>query len=147
MMEEERISFLLNSLVREMNSQADGLLRKEFGITYSQFIFLVKILEAPELDVTRLAERLGVTKGAVSKRLAWFVEREFARSYQLPGDSKRVMISLTTRGEQMAKLAGDYLEQAFLATLSQSSDIDFAQFGDDIRAVTRLFLAQSLRES
>jgi DNA-binding MarR family transcriptional regulator len=147
MMEEERISFLLNSLVREMNSQADGLLRKEFGITYSQFIFLVKILEAPELDVTRLAERLGVTKGAVSKRLAWFVEREFARSYQLPGDSKRVMISLTTRGEQMARLAGDYLEQAFLATLSQSSDIDFGQFGDDIRAVTRLFLAQSLRES
>lgn len=142
-MAEERISFLLNRLVREINGQADGLLRRKFAITYSQFVFLLTVAENPGLDITRLADRLGVTKGAVSKRLAWFVTREYTVSNHLPGDSKRVVISLTAQGEQLATAAGDFLEDAFLGTLSQSADINYTTFRADITAVTALFLAKS----
>jgi len=123
-MAELRISFLLNDLVREMNSQADGLLRRKFEITYSQFVFLLIIGENKEFDVTRLAKALGVTKGAVSKRLSWFVERRFVETYQNPGNSKRVLISLTKEGATLVKSAGNFLEKEFLAAISQSPEFD-----------------------
>lgn len=124
-MTEKRISFLLNTVVREMNSQADGLLRQEFGITYSQFVFLMITSEHPGIDVTRLAHELGVSKSAVSKRLSWFVERGFAQTKHPPGDSKRITISLKREGELLAQKAGNYLENTFMATISNDSEADF----------------------
>ncbi|MFM1783730.1 MAG: hypothetical protein RLZZ579_7, partial [Actinomycetota bacterium] len=123
-MVENRISFLLNDLVREMNGQADSLLRAAFGITYSQFVFLLIVLEADEIDITRLAEALGVTKGAVSKRIGWFLERALVTTNQAPGDSKRVLTSLTPEGIKHAKSAGDFLEQRFLAAITNSQEFD-----------------------
>ncbi len=123
-MAEIRISFLLNDLVREMNSQADGLLRKNFRITYSQFVFLLCIGDTEDVDVTRLALALGVTKGAVSKRLGWFVNRNFVATHQLEGDAKRVLISLTKDGAALAEAAGNFLEKEFLQVISNSPGLD-----------------------
>ena len=123
-MTETRISFLLNHLVREINSQAGGLLREKFEITYSQFVFLVIVGENNDIDVTRLAQAMGVTKGAVSKRLSWFVERKFVTTYQSQLDAKRVLIALTKKGATLVDSAGNYLEREFLAAISKSPDFN-----------------------
>ena len=123
-MTETRISFLLNHLVREINSQAGGLLREKFEITYSQFVFLVIVGENNYIDVTRLAQAMGVTKGAVSKRLSWFVERKFVTTYQSQLDAKRVLIALTKKGATLVDSAGNYLEREFLAAISKSPDFN-----------------------
>jgi len=125
-MTETRISFLLNHLVREMNSQANGLLREKFEITYSQFVFLTIVGENNDIDVTRLAETMGVTKGAVSKRLSWFVERKFVTTHQSHGDAKRVLIAITKKGAKLVESAVNYLEREFLAAISKSPDFDQA---------------------
>lgn len=119
-MQESRISFLLNELVREMNRQADSLLREEFDITYSQFAFLLKLTESGVTDVTRLAVALGVTKGAVSKRLGWFVNRGLVSTSQRENDAKRVMISITNSGSNLATKAGDYLESRLTLAITGS---------------------------
>jgi DNA-binding MarR family transcriptional regulator len=118
-----------------MNSQADGLLRQEFGITYSQFVFLMITSEHPGIPVTRLAEELGVTKGAVSKRVSWFVDHGFATAQHPPEDSKRLVISLTHRGQQLADKAGNFLEQTFMSTISQGPDTDFHILRDELSII------------
>jgi DNA-binding MarR family transcriptional regulator len=141
-MAELRISFLLNDLVREMNSQADGLLRRKFELTYSQFVFLLIVGENKEIDVTRLASALGVTKGAVSKRLNWFVERRLVETYQNQGNSKRVVISLTKEGSALAKSAGNFLENEFLAAISKSPEFDQEILRSELNKMLVLMLAK-----
>jgi DNA-binding MarR family transcriptional regulator len=118
-----------------MNSQADGLLRQKFGITYSQFFFLMITSEHPSIDVTRLADELGVTKGAVSKRVSWFVERGFATAEHPPDDSKRIEISLTKQGKQLADKAGNYLDQTFMSTISQDHESDYGVLSTELAKI------------
>jgi DNA-binding MarR family transcriptional regulator len=141
-MAELRISFLLNDLVREMNSQADGLLRRKFELTYSQFVFLLIVGENKEIDVTRLASALGVTKGAVSKRLNWFVERRLVETHQNQGNSKRVVISLTKEGSTLVKSAGNFLEKEFLAAISKSPEFDQEILRSELNKMLVLMLAK-----
>lgn len=141
-MVENRISFLLNDLVREMNGQADALLREEYGLTHSQFVFLLILLETKQLDVTRLAEALGVTKGAVSKRIGWFIERDLVSTFQSPGDAKRVLIALTPEGFKLAKSAGDYLEQRFLVTITKSQKFDQELLRNELQKMLQLLRSQ-----
>ena len=141
-MVEQRISFLLNNLVREMNGQADALLRRKFEVTYSQFVFLLMIGENDEVDVTRLALALGVTKGAVSKRLAWFIERGLVSTRQIQGDAKRVVISLSKKGSALAKLSSDFLEEEFLRAISKSPKFDQSILRTELQKMLQLLHAK-----
>jgi DNA-binding MarR family transcriptional regulator len=132
-MPEKRISFLLNALVKEMNNQADALLRTTFSITYSQFLFLQVLAEANQLDVTRLAEALGVTTPAVSKRLEWFTERQLVKTDQDPQNGKRVLVSLTPQGESLAQGSGDYLDREFMVAITETPNIDFPRLNSDVQ--------------
>ncbi len=134
-MPEKRISFLLNALVTKMNTQADFLLRATFSITYSQFLFLQVLAEAKQLDVTRLAEGLGVTKGAVSKRLEWFTERQLVLAEQDPLNGRRVLISLTAQGRELARTSGDYLESKFMVAIAETPNIDFPRLTVDLQSL------------
>ncbi|BDU11378.1 hypothetical protein AINA4_12990 [Aurantimicrobium sp. INA4] len=118
-----------------MNNQADGLLRNKFRITYSQFVFLVNVEEHVEIDVTRLAEALGVTKSAVSKRLTWFLDRDFVTVHQTPGDSKSVFISLTHKGKELAHASGEFLENEFLNTISRYEGVDYSTLSSELMKI------------
>ena len=146
-MTEKRISFLLNIVVREMNSQADGLLRNEFGITYSQFAFLMTLSENPEVDVTRLAEALGVTKGAVSNRLKWFIKRGLASSHHKPGNSKQLLINLTPDGLSLAGAAGTFLEKTFTSTIAKSRNNSYKALTLELEKIYGLLLARRFGEN
>jgi DNA-binding MarR family transcriptional regulator len=141
-MSEKRISFLLNIVVREMNSQADGLLRHELGITFNQFVFLKTLSENPEIDVTRLAEALGVTKGAVSNRLTWFTQRGLASSHHKAGNSKQLMVQLTPQGLALAREAGSFLEKTFTSTISKSRKNDYKALTLELEKIHGLLLAR-----
>lgn len=135
-MTEQRISFMLNFLVKEMNGQADALLRAEYSITYSQFVFLQMLSESGQLDVTRVAQALGVTKAAVSKRIDWFANRALIQTDPDPRNAKRVLISLTTQGADLSKKSGDFLEHRFLGAVAAAPGIDFTALGDMLVTLT-----------
>jgi hypothetical protein len=134
-MEETRISFLLNDVVREMNRQADGLLRQKYEITYSQFLFLLMVQDTEKCDVTRLAGSLGVTRGAVSKRLHWFIDRELVTTHKLANDEKRLMISLTENGASLTKSASDYLERKFLKVITSATESNQSNLRGELQAM------------
>jgi DNA-binding MarR family transcriptional regulator len=135
-MAEQRISFMLNSLVRVMNGQADALLRAEYSITHSQFVFLQVLSESGQLDITRLAQALGVSTAAVSKRIEWFVERALVRVDHDAANAKRVLVSLTAQGADLSKKSGDFLERRFLGAVAAAPGVDFAALGDTLATLT-----------
>lgn len=118
-MPEVRITFTLHHLVNELDRIADGILRRQFSLTYSQFLFLVSLQEQGPLDVTSLANVLGVSKAAVSKRVPWFQDR---RLVDVEGDqqsSRRVVISISPSGESLVTEAASVLDSTFISQASQ----------------------------
>lgn len=118
-MAEERITFTLHHLVNELDRIADGILRRQFSMTYSQFLFLVSIQEQGPLDLTNLARVLGVSKAAVSKRVSWFVDRNLVLLGSAEGAVRRVVLSLSPQGMQIVSEAAEVLDATFMSQASR----------------------------
>lgn len=141
-----RITFTLNELVAEMNRSADGILRTNFGITYSQFLFLVTLQGMGETNPTSLATELGVSRSAVSQRLEWFETRSLVRVTHPYPNSKQLLLTLTSEGDTLATATADHLEQAFRVVFEPFSEVDLKSLNNQLEAVKRHFLS-ALTES
>ena len=116
----QRITAHLHELVFAMDVFADRALSAEFGADYNLFVFLNPLLEQ-DLDVTRLAERLNLTKAAVSKRVPSLERDGWLETSSDPGNARRVVVSLSPRGRDLVLGAGRLLGGRFAALLDDLS--------------------------
>jgi DNA-binding MarR family transcriptional regulator len=123
-MNRSRITFTLNELVYVLNSTADRLLRANFDITYSQFLFLVTLMNQSNPTPSYLAECLGVSRAAVSQRLSWFQERNFVKISKVSGNDKNLSLALTRKGETLATQSADFLEKEFRVLFDNAAFVD-----------------------
>jgi DNA-binding MarR family transcriptional regulator len=119
-----RITFTLNELVYVLNSAADRLLRANFDVTYSQFLFLVTLMAQSKPTPSYLAECLGVSRAAVSQRLSWFQERNLVRVSRVSGNEKNLSLELTRKGELLATQSADFLEKEFRLLFDSAPSVD-----------------------
>lgn len=126
-MNRSRITFTLNELVYVLNSTADRLLRANFELTYSQFLFLVTLMSQDKPSPSYLAECLGVSRAAVSQRLSWFQERSLVKVSRVSGNEKNLSLELTRKGELLASKSGDFLEKEFRILFDGGSSVDLEQ--------------------
>jgi DNA-binding MarR family transcriptional regulator len=112
-MNRSRITFTLNELVYVLNSTADRLLRVNFELTYSQFLFMVTLMSQTNPTPSYLAECLGVSRAAVSQRLSWFQERNLVKISKVSGNDKNLSLALTRKGETLTTQSADFLEKEF----------------------------------
>jgi DNA-binding MarR family transcriptional regulator len=112
-MTRSRITFTLNELVYVLNSTADRLLRANFELTYSQFLFMVTLMSQTNPTPSYLAECLGVSRAAVSQRLSWFQERNLVKISKVSGNDKNLSLALTRKGETLTTQSADFLEKEF----------------------------------
>jgi DNA-binding MarR family transcriptional regulator len=110
---QSRITFTLNHLVGELNKNADRILRDEFGLTYSQFLFLIHLQASGKVSSSTLARHMGVSRAAVSKRVSWFTSRGLIDSGQAPSDNRVLTLALTPRGKRLTTQMSDVLEERF----------------------------------
>jgi len=108
----------LHALMRELDAAAEDVLRTEFDLTHSQLAFLMPLLQHGELDVSSLAAANRVSNAAVSKRIAWFVDRGLIRAGHPAGDAKRVVLTLTPRGRRVTTAASQRLASGLEHLLS-----------------------------
>jgi DNA-binding MarR family transcriptional regulator len=134
-MNSSRITFTLNELVYVLNSTADRLLRANFDLTYSQFLFLVTLMSQDKPTPSYLAECLGVSRAAVSQRLSWFQERNFVNVLKVPGNEKNLALELTRQGELLASRSADFLEKEFRILFDQSASVDLEQLDKTLTQV------------
>lgn len=123
-MNRSRITFTLNELVYVLNSAADRLLRANFDMTYSQFLFLVTLMNQNNPTPSYLAECLGVSRAAVSQRLSWFQERNFLKISKVSGNDKNLSLALTRKGETVATQSADFLEKEFRILFDNAAFVD-----------------------
>jgi DNA-binding MarR family transcriptional regulator len=123
-MNRSRITFTLNELVYVLNSTADRLLRANFEITYSQFLFMVTLMSQTNPTPSFLAECLGVSRAAVSQRLSWFQERNLVKISRVSGNDKNLSLALTRKGETLATQSADFLEKEFRVLFDRAAFVD-----------------------
>jgi len=123
-MNRSRITFTLNELVYVLNSAADRLLRANFEITYSQFLFMVTLMSQSNPTPSFLAECLGVSRAAVSQRLSWFQERNLVKISRVSGNDKNLSLALTRKGETLATQSADFLEKEFRVLFDNAAFVD-----------------------
>jgi len=123
-MNRSRITFTLNELVYVLNSTADRLLRANFEITYSQFLFMVTLMSQTNPTPSYLAECLGVSRAAVSQRLSWFQERNLVKISRVSGNDKNLSLALTRKGESLATQSAEFLEKEFRVLFDNAAFVD-----------------------
>ena len=85
---------------------------------------LSTIYENPEIGVVKLAEQLGVTKGAVSQKIRILCERGFLSIRKIDGNRKELL--LTEKGKEICMIH-DELSQQMMYEIKQK----FQQFSKD----------------
>ena len=123
-MKRSRITFTLNELVYVLNSTADRLLRANFELTYSQFLFMVTLMSQTNPTPSYLAECLGVSRAAVSQRLSWFQERNLVKISKVSGNDKNLSLALTRKGETLTTQSADFLEKEFRIIFDNAAFVD-----------------------
>ena len=131
-MSETKITFTLNRLVNALNASADRILREKFNLTFSQFQFLVTLESLGAVSSSELAQRLGVSKAAISKRISWFAERHLIVVGSSPTDSRIVTLTLSNSGSQLVTKSSALLEEAFRAGSATTSDIDLHSLNETL---------------
>jgi DNA-binding MarR family transcriptional regulator len=103
------------------------------GVTVAEWVLMRRLFDVEALAPSRLAECMGMTRGAVSK----LAERLIAKSLLLrtadPGDGRAQTLSLTRAGRSMVPK---------LAALADTND---AEFFDHLTAKERAALLRTLR--
>jgi DNA-binding MarR family transcriptional regulator len=134
-MNRSRITFTLNELVYVLNSTADRLLRANFDLTYSQFLFLVTLMSQDRPTPSYLAECLGVSRAAVSQRLSWFQDRNLVKISKVSGNEKNLSLELTRKGELLATQSADFLEKEFRILFDGGSSVDLEKLDKTLAQV------------
>lgn len=135
-MTDSRITFTLNHLVAVLNSSADRLLRANFSLTYSQFLFLVTLQGLVTCTPSFLAERLGVSRAAVSQRLTWFEDRKLIEITSAKDNNKNLSLRLTELGSELAIKSADFLEAEFRKLFHALPTIDLNALDKTLKQLT-----------
>ena len=124
----EQMLGLFNVLAERLAAFESG--PKEFDTGVLLYRAETHLLQAigrePTTNVTRLAERLGVTKGAVSQTLAKLVRKKLVRKRTAPTSGREVVLELTALGWK-----GYHAHERFHAEAFEAAR---AYFRDDLEA-------------
>ena len=112
----DRLSFTLYEVVSALDGYADGILQRDFGVSFNHFHFLAVLADVEPSDMTTLASCLGITKAAVSKRIPALVDDGWVT--QEPGPGRSLMLTLTRKGAVLVRDAGAVLDHAFTKLLA-----------------------------
>lgn len=140
-MASSRITFTLNELVSVLNGAADRLLRANFALTYSQFLFLVTLQGLGEATPSHLSERLGVSRAAVSQRLEWFEARKLIRVSKPEDNQKNLSLTLTDRGKVLATGSADFLEAEFRTLFRGIPKMNLTHLDQTLTEITHQLIA------
>ena len=131
-MSNDRVTFTLNHVVNELNRKADRILRTQFGLTYSQFLFLLHVRALGPVTASGLARSMGVSRAAVSKRIPWFGSRGLVSLGGDRSDSRVVTLEATKTGADLVTQMSDALEGEFRARFRDLEHVDLDRLNDTL---------------
>src|SRR5271170_4954611 len=115
-------------------SQAFARKVEAHGVTVAEWVVMRQLLEEKALAPSRLAERMGMTRGAISKLADRLIAKSLLVRTADPQDGRAQTLSLTRAGRSMVPK---------LAALADTND---AEFFDHLAPKDRAALLRTLRE-
>lgn len=117
-MTENQAQLAISEQLTDLNNKIDFLYRPQMEAAFPdlslseiQSLELIGAMENP--NVTKLAESLYVTRGAISKVTKKLLKKQFIERYQSPENKKEIYFRLTTAGQAIND-RHDQLHQIFL---------------------------------
>lgn len=91
----------LLKMYSELQDLLDGQLRDYNGVTLypAEIHLLARIDENEELNMTELAAKQNITKGALSKTVSKLIKKGLLDKFQQEGNSKNIYLRLTEQGK------------------------------------------------
>lgn len=104
------------------------------GVTVAEWVMIRELWDADAVAPSRLAEQLGMTRGAISKLADRLIEKGLVVRRDNPGDRRAHTLALSAQGHELAPR---------LAALADENDAEF--FGD-LPPADRATVERVLRE-
>jgi DNA-binding MarR family transcriptional regulator len=105
-----------------------------FGVTVAEWVMMRQLLDVEALAPSRLADRMGMTRGAITKLADRLIAKALVMRTADPEDGRAQTLALTPKGRALTpKLAG----------LADAND---AEFFDHLAPEDRTALIRTLRE-
>jgi len=105
------------------------------GVTVAEWVVMRQMFEGESTSSGQLAERLGMTRGAISKLIDRLCVKQLVERTAMDDDRRFQRITLTTKGKrlvpQMARLA-DENDREFFGHLTNQARHDLVQLLRDI---------------
>src|SRR5271154_7140894 len=115
-------------------SQAFARKVEAHGVTVAEWVLMRQLLEAKALAPSRLADRMGMTRGAISKLADRLIAKSMLVRAADPEDARSQTLSLTAGG------------RALVPKLAALADANDAEFFDHLAPKNRAALLRILRE-
>lgn len=115
-------------------SQAFARKVEAHGVTVAEWVLMRQLLDEEALAPSRLAERMGMTRGAVSKLADRLIAKSMLVRAADPDDGRAQTLSLTPVG------------RALVPELAAEADANDAEFFDHLAAKDRAALLRILRK-
>jgi DNA-binding MarR family transcriptional regulator len=114
--------YLIHRVAGVMDRQSETLFRGELGISFAQFLVLSVVDAHPgPLSQQAVADRLGLTKGTVSRQIDHAVEAGLMTVSVAPHTRRENALALTGAGTALVR-KGDALSQGSSAALLDAID-------------------------
>ena len=113
-------------------SQAFARKVEAHGVTVAEWVLMRQLLEEEPLAPSRLAERMGMTRGAISKLAERLITKSMLVRAADPEDGRAQTLSLTSAGRKLVPK---------LAALADANDVEFFDHlaPEDRAALLRIF--------
>jgi len=115
-------------------SQAFARKVEGHGVTVAEWVLMRQLLEEEALAPSRLAERMGMTRGAITKLADRLIAKSMLTRKADPGDGRAQTLALTAKAHRLVPE---------LAALADAND---AEFFDHLTPKDRATLFRILRE-
>lgn len=115
-------------------SQAFARKVEAHGVTVAEWVLMRQLLEDEALAPSRLAERMGMTRGAISKLADRLIAKSMLLRAAHPEDGRAQTLSLTSAG------------RALVPKLAALADLNDAEFFDHLAPDDRAALLRTLQE-
>jgi DNA-binding MarR family transcriptional regulator len=115
-------------------SQAFARKAEAHGVTVAEWVLMRQLLDEKALAPSRLAERMGMTRGAISKLAERLIAKSMLTRTADPRDGRAHTLALTPAG------------RALVPKLASLADVNDAEFFDHLTSKDRVLLLRILRE-
>lgn len=124
---DNQLCFAMYTCAREITKVYRPFL-DSIGLTYTQYITMLVLWETPVISIKELGNRLFLDSGTLTPLLKKLENNGFIERRRDPSDERSVIVSITTKGQELRKEAEEIPAKVFCSSgISVSEAIELRE--------------------